>query len=564
MYSVSSEAPTNLSFQAAPQRSARSDQSSGADSFEALVDSNTATDTGNASAAPPAQAQSVPQRRTDDLPATADNTPASDAAVANQQASTPSANPNATGRQAPDANTGRSADGNIAASNTDANAANSKVNLSDSKTGATKTSAKSSSDSKSAPDPATSAQQGGSSVTPIAVAIAIPGTIVPEVPPATPESGTATPPLAIAAAAIAAASAPLVAAPAASSAQMKIESGAATATGPAAATRTTTVPVATAKIDAQTAAGAAVAGPVNQAETSTGATAAIGGASATAVAATAAVAPKTTLLKAPVAAQAKAAASAASDSASGAPDPSATAASAEAAHNNVANVLQQPAVAGQPQSGIVKTAKAETSDGSPAASAAIVAHDHSTAAPAGQAQTGSLDTGLQAFGAIQPQLAAPAPAAPLGAFSVTAAMNAPVPLSGLAIEIAASAKSGKSSFDIRLDPADLGRIDVRIDVDRNGQVTSHLTVEKPETLSMLRQDAPQLQRALDDAGLKTGNGGLQFSLRDQSSSGQNNGNESGRNAQRLVISNDDSTPAVVAGRTYGRMLGSSSGVDIRV
>ena len=65
------------------------------------------------------------------------------------------------------------------------------------------------------------------------------------------------------------------------------------------------------------------------------------------------------------------------------------------------------------------------------------------------------------------------------------------------MEIAASAKSGKSRFEIRLDPADLGRIDVRIDVDRNGQVTSHLTVEKPETLSMLRQDAPQLQRALD-------------------------------------------------------------------
>ena len=76
-----------------------------------------------------------------------------------------------------------------------------------------------------------------------------------------------------------------------------------------------------------------------------------------------------------------------------------------------------------------------------------------------------------------------------------------MPLSGLALEIAASANSGKSRFEIRLDPADLGRIDVRIDVDRNGQVTSHLTVEKPETLSMLRQDAPQLQRALDDAGL---------------------------------------------------------------
>jgi flagellar hook-length control protein FliK len=137
-------------------------------------------------------------------------------------------------------------------------------------------------------------------------------------------------------------------------------------------------------------------------------------------------------------------------------------------------------------------------------------------------------------------------------------------LSGPAIEIAVSAKSGKSNFEIRLDPADLGRIDVRIDVDRNGQVTSHLSVEKPETLAMLRQDAPQLQRALDDAGFKTGSDGLQFSLRDQSSSGQNGGNESGRNAQRLVISDEDTVPAAVAGRSYGRALGSSSGVDIRV
>jgi hypothetical protein len=91
-----------------------------------------------------------------------------------------------------------------------------------------------------------------------------------------------------------------------------------------------------------------------------------------------------------------------------------------------------------------------------------------------------------------------------------------------------------------------------------------LTVEKPETLSMLRQDAPQLQRALDDAGFKTGDGGLQFSLRDQSSSGQNNGNETSRNAQRLVISDETTLPASVAGRTYGRVLGSSTGVDISV
>ncbi|MET0709023.1 MAG: flagellar hook-length control protein FliK, partial [Tardiphaga sp.] len=134
----------------------------------------------------------------------------------------------------------------------------------------------------------------------------------------------------------------------------------------------------------------------------------------------------------------------------------------------------------------------------------------------------------------------------------------------LAMEIAASANSGKTRFEIRLDPAELGRIDVRIDIDRHGQMTSHLTVERPETLQMLRQDANQLQRALDNAGLSTGNAGLQFSLRDQSSQGQNDGNQSNPNAHRLVVSEEDSVPSVVASRGYGRMLGSSGGVDIRI
>ncbi len=118
-----------------------------------------------------------------------------------------------------------------------------------------------------------------------------------------------------------------------------------------------------------------------------------------------------------------------------------------------------------------------------------------------------------------------------------------MPISGVPIEIAAAARAGKTRFDISLDPVDLGRIDVRINVDRNGQVTSHLTVEKPETLSMLRQDAPQLQRALDDAGLKTGSNGLSFSLRDQNSSGQNSGqnNDNSGNARRLIISDEDAS-----------------------
>jgi flagellar hook-length control protein FliK len=406
----------------------------------------------------------------------------------------------------------------------------------------------------------------------IVLTVIVPTTDVPAAPPA---SGTATAPLAIAAAAIAANS-PAPAAPTASQVQIKIDSDAADAAADAvanaaanAATVSAAVNVTTSsdaasagKIAVQAAASDAVIKPVKQRLVQTDATAITD--ATLVVAATAPVVPKTTLAKATVATPTKTAAAGDADSASRKPDPAAPPKPTELAHTGFA---QQPAAAARQdtRTGVVEAAKADASAGAASPPDVDAAHDHSAISAAAHAPADSTEIGTQPTGAFQVQLPpVTAVAPPVGPLSIAVATNVPVPLSGLALEIAASASAGKSRFEIRLDPADLGRIDVRIDVDRNGQVTSHLTVERPETLSMLRQDAPQLQRALDDAGFKTGSDGLQFSLRDQSSSGQNNGNETGRNAQRLVISEDDAIPAVVAGRTYGRMLGSSSGVDIRV
>jgi flagellar hook-length control protein FliK len=245
-------------------------------------------------------------------------------------------------------------------------------------------------------------------------------------------------------------------------------------------------------------------------------------------------------------------------------DKSAPAVSTTPALNNAAPQPGAATAKPEPGNSLPNVAKADISDGA-SLSISATGRDRAATVGTGQTSTGASDASLQATATLQPQLPSGSTSvASTASLRVTAANGAAVPVSGLAVEIAASVKSGKTRFEIRLDPADLGRIDVRIDVDRNGQVTSHLTVEKPETLSMLQQDAPQLQRALDDAGLKTGTGGLQFSLRDQSSSGQNSGNDTTGNAQRLVISDDDTIPAGIAGRSYGRMLGTSGGVDIRV
>ncbi len=151
--------------------------------------------------------------------------------------------------------------------------------------------------------------------------------------------------------------------------------------------------------------------------------------------------------------------------------------------------------------------------------------------------------------------------------TATASSSAPaaaVSIAGLPIAIAARAQAGSNQFDIRLDPPELGRIDVRLDVNSNGQVTSHVTVDRPETLTLLQSQQPQLERALEQAGLKTADNGMQFSLRDQSFSGQNNGGGAQPNpAQQLVIPAADLSP-VETTQIYSRLNLGGGGIDIRV
>ena len=135
-----------------------------------------------------------------------------------------------------------------------------------------------------------------------------------------------------------------------------------------------------------------------------------------------------------------------------------------------------------------------------------------------------------------------------------------VPVAGLAVEIAAQMRAGKNRFEIRLDPPELGRIDVRLDVDKDGNVTSRMMVERSDTLDLLRRDAHQLERALNQAGLKTADNALEFSLRDH---GSNRDNDSGREGAKLIIPDDEAQAHEVA-RGYGRLLGFGNGLDIRV
>jgi flagellar hook-length control protein FliK len=588
VFSVTSDLAASLSVQTAPQKPARADPSQPNDSFAALVDGNTAANAGGVPAPLPVPDRPAPQRSADDVPAAADNKPARSASSTDPAPPNNATDRTTSSNQATGSSSAANSNGSTDASQPSGSQSTTK---SDGKTGSSKaetakSSGKDSSSGASSTDPATpTPQQDAPTATVVtavnAIAAAIPVTVAAANVAVAASASADSTPLAIAAAAIAA-STSAGAAPHAPSSPLKDSSAATLAAAPlaaaplAATTPGTTTPATattgitvdaavTAKASVQGAVGDAVAPPAKQLTVPTNATAASNLSLPALVEATAPVAPKTASAEASVAAEVKATTSSASDTTSSVSDRSTPAVSTTPALNNAA---PQPAATAKPEAGSVlpDAAKANNSDGA-LLSVAATGRDRAATGGTGQTPAASSDASLQATTALQPPQPASSAStsvASTGTLSVTVATGAAVPVSGLAVEIAASVRSGKTRFEIRLDPADLGRIDVRIDVDRNGQVTSHLTVEKPETLSMLQQDAPQLQRALDDAGLKTGSGGLQFSLRDQSSSGQNSGNEAAGSAQRLVISDDDAIPAVVAGRSYGRMLAASGGVDIRV
>jgi hypothetical protein len=92
----------------------------------------------------------------------------------------------------------------------------------------------------------------------------------------------------------------------------------------------------------------------------------------------------------------------------------------------------------------------------------------------------------------------------------------------VAVAVVRAVADGVERISIKLQPPELGRIDVRLDVGADGRVQAYVLAERPATLEILQRDSRELERALNGAGLDTANGGLSFGLR-QNGNGQAGG-----------------------------------------
>ncbi len=125
-------------------------------------------------------------------------------------------------------------------------------------------------------------------------------------------------------------------------------------------------------------------------------------------------------------------------------------------------------------------------------------------------------------GALRPTLSAPqglsAPADFVGL--VRGAAGDPRAMLGgtneqVAVQIRKAVSSGNDRISIRLHPAELGRLQVKLEFADDGHVRALITAERAETLDLMQRDLRGLERALQDAGLKTDSGSLSFTLQDE-------------------------------------------------
>jgi len=138
----------------------------------------------------------------------------------------------------------------------------------------------------------------------------------------------------------------------------------------------------------------------------------------------------------------------------------------------------------------------------------------------------------------------------------------------IAVEIQKHAnKDGVDTIKVQLKPAELGRIEIKLEVGHDGNVSATVTADNKNTLAMLQSDSSGLSKALSDAGLKAQAGSLSFNLRgdqqqQQQASSGNNGQ--GRGGRRRALGGIDGigetgTAAAMPRGRFGR-----SGVDISV
>jgi len=131
-----------------------------------------------------------------------------------------------------------------------------------------------------------------------------------------------------------------------------------------------------------------------------------------------------------------------------------------------------------------------------------------TAAAQGQnAQPAASDASTNAATTL-----AVAPGAAVAQALTTSSTIASPIASQLATQVVKAVEGKSTHFDIALEPAGFGRVDVKLQIDPQGQVSAQFSFDTAHAAAEAKAQVGQLQQALEQAGFTVGQGGLSFDV----------------------------------------------------
>jgi len=130
------------------------------------------------------------------------------------------------------------------------------------------------------------------------------------------------------------------------------------------------------------------------------------------------------------------------------------------------------------------------------------------------------------------------------------------------VNITRAAKAGLDKITIQLKPVELGRIDVKLEMSEDHKVRVTVTADTKDTLALLQNDARTLERALNDAGLRTDSNNLHFNLRSESDAQTaGDGKNGGKNQAADNAGADDNDSDIAMTYDYAAAAQARGGID---
>uniref|UniRef100_UPI001438CD03 flagellar hook-length control protein FliK n=1 Tax=Caulobacter sp. SSI4214 TaxID=2575739 RepID=UPI001438CD03 len=220
----------------------------------------------------------------------------------------------------------------------------------------------------------------------------------------------------------------------------------------------------------------------------------------------------------------------------------------------------------------VATGKGQTTvEGKATDNAAVASIDAPTAAAAAQTAP-TVDTNVFAA----PIQTAPQTQATAAAAAPAEVRGSPETVAALSAEIVKKADAKTTRFDVALTPEGLGKVNVRIEIGRDGALTASMQFDTAHAAQELKGKSSELRQALSDAGFNVPDNGLSFDVSSQNGgqgsnpflafngwNDQGRGGFSGR-AFQAAMNADDDIAITPADLLPGLKTAAEGGLDIRI